>query len=70
MRERRQRGRMAVFGIAAMGFGLSVWANATNDWVTAPGNTPATAYEWSDGQNWKSGVAPGDREVIRFFSLG
>lgn len=60
--------RMAVFGVAAMGFGLSVWADVTNDWVTAPGNTPATAFAWTDGANWKSGVAPGDREIVRFSS--
>lgn len=68
MRRSRQGGRKAIFGIAAMGFGLSVWANVTNDWVTASGNTPMTAYAWSDGKNWESGVAPGNRDVVHFSS--
>lgn len=45
------------------------FAVATNDWAqSAGGNTPATAFAWTDGANWKGGAAPGDREIVRFFS--
>ncbi len=45
------------------------FAVVTNDWAqSAGGNTPATAYAWTDGANWKGGAAPGDREIVRLFS--
>lgn len=59
---------VALFAIAAL-FVADAFAVTTNDWAqSSGGNSPATAFAWTDGANWKSGAAPGDWEVVRFFS--
>ena len=43
---------MAVAGVAHA-FTTNTWNNANT------GNTPATAYDWSDPDNWSLDAAPG-----------
>ena len=53
--------------LAAMGFAGAAQAFTTNTWTNAnSGNTPATAYDWSDPDNWSLGTVPGDHDSVKF----
>ena len=45
--------QIAVGVLAAQAFTTNTWTNANS------GNTPATAYDWSNPDNWSLGTVPG-----------
>ena len=54
---------MAVAGVAHA-FTTNTWNNANT------GNTPATAYDWSDPDNWSLDAAPADYDTVKFPTSG
>ena len=56
-----------MIGMLAMGIVGMVNAFTTNTWTNAnSGNTPATAYDWSDPDNWSLDAAPADYDTVKF----
>ena len=50
----------ALFTLLSARAGTCTWINASS------GNTPATAYDWSDSANWKDGAVPADGDAVVF----
>ena len=55
---------VAVCVAAAHAFTTNTWTNANS------GNTPATAYDWSDPDNWSLDTAPADYDTVKFPTSG
>ena len=49
---------------AAHAFTTNTWTNANS------GNTPATAYDWADPDNWSLDAAPADYDTVKFPTSG
>ena len=58
--------KKSILFLVAAGVGAA-HAFTTNTWTNAnSGNTPATAYDWSDPDNWSLGTVPGDHDSVKF----
>ncbi len=58
--------KKSILFLVAVGAG-AVHSFTTNTWNNAnSGNTPATAYDWSDPDNWSLGTVPGDHDSVKF----
>ena len=56
-----------MIGVLVMVIAGAAQAFTTNTWTNAnSGNTPATAYDWSNPDNWSLGTAPGDHDSVKF----
>ena len=62
--------KKCILFLMAAGVGAA-YAFTTNTWNNAStGNTPATAYDWSDPDNWSLGAVPGDLDAVKFPTSG
>ena len=60
-----------IIGVLATGIVCMVNAFTTNTWTNAnSGNTPATAYDWADPDNWSLDAAPADYDTVKFPTSG
>ena len=60
-----------IIGVLATGIVCMVNAFTTNTWTNAnSGNTPATAYDWADPDNWSLDAAPADYDTVKFPRAG
>ena len=60
-----------MIGVLAMAIAGVAHAFTTNTWTNAStGNTPATAYDWSDPDNWSLGAVPADLDALKFPTSG
>ena len=62
--------KKCILFLIAAGMG-AVHAFTTNTWTNAStGNTPATAYDWSDPDNWSLAAVPADLDAVKFPRAG
>lgn len=62
--------KKCILFLIAAGVGVAC-AFTTNTWTNAnSGNTPATAYDWSDPDNWSLDTAPADYDTVKFPTSG